>query len=314
MRTMKSWPPPFNSDKAGEMTTFEKMGFLSDDIEKYIAHIREKHNHWFELSYRISRLANQLCAGMQVSKESLQQLLVSTLFSRILSHYQGVVILCERGMQFEAKVLLRSVIEILFSLVALKKDESLCLDFIKDGAFHQLRKINLYKNLPKKSKDKHKIKALDERYKEIELTINYPPAKEAGMKHTSLFLQKLIKLLPPSKLRRLLLTALKEDNRGLTTEFIAQKAGRQDYYNTIYSQLSDTVHCRSLDLERHLNLDSGGNLRGLVWGPRDDDLNLILLAASESMLRASFEVIDLFRLTGKEECGRLWEQLSQLED
>jgi hypothetical protein len=56
-------------------------------------------------------------------------------------------------MLYEAQIILRTLIEVLFSLVSLAKNPVMGQEFLKDDKVQQLKMLNTYKNLPKNLKE-----------------------------------------------------------------------------------------------------------------------------------------------------------------
>ncbi|MGC9520064.1 MAG: DUF5677 domain-containing protein [Desulfuromonadaceae bacterium] len=132
------------------MSTIEKSGFLSREIEHYIEKHRVENKPWFLLSEKCNELGQEILNTIEISRGDLQRMLAALWFSRTLTHFQAVVLLIERGMLYEAQIILRTLIEVLFSLVSLSKNPDMGQEFLKDEKVQHLKALNTYKNLPKK--------------------------------------------------------------------------------------------------------------------------------------------------------------------
>ena len=90
---------------------------------------------------------------------------------------------------------------------------------------------------------------------------------------------------------------IKDQNiQELSTQWFAQKANLQDFYNSAYSVLSDSVHVNVRHLENALNIDSEGELIGLNYGPSDKGVVRNVLTAAEALiisLRAAYSIIQI---------------------
>ena len=131
------------------MSSLNEAGFLSTEIHKWIQQHRKANEKWFSLSERCSSLGQKVLLSFKISNNDLQQILVSLWFYRLLSHFQAIILLMERGMLYEAQIVLRTLVEVSFSLVAVAENFELSQDFLKDDKTQQLKALNTYVNLPK---------------------------------------------------------------------------------------------------------------------------------------------------------------------
>jgi len=247
-------------------------------MNKWISLFHETYPAWFDSTRKNNKLAQQILTKIVVNEEDLQHLLVATLYCRVVSHFQGVITMCERGMLSEARILLRTLLEALFSLVALAEKPDLCQRFIQDDIVQRLKKVHLYKNLPKESRTRNR-------------------KRDRKLKNLGMELRKEIEhneILP------------------LTTERMAQEANMQDSFNSVYTLLCDTVHCRSRDLEDHLVINDKLELEGLRWGPNTEGVEEIMLAANEYLSMAMHHVINLFNMSYGTERQRIWNSLPEI--
>ncbi|SNB44929.1 DUF5677 domain-containing protein [Geobacter sp. DSM 9736] len=244
------------------MSSIHDAGFLSEEIKEWIQKHRKENEKWFSLSERCSKLGQEVLLSIKVNNNDLQKILVSLWFNRLLSHFQAIVLLMERGMLYEAQILLRTLVEVSFSLVSVAENPDIAQDFLKDDKVQQLKALNTYMNLPKN------LRVQDEQ-------------QEAGIR----------KLIDDLKCE-----ICKNKYKELKTEFIAQKAKMSDYYNTIYASLCSTVHSRIRDLESHLLLNQDNDIEQLNWGPDVSGLDMVLLAANETFIVSTKRVLQLFDL------------------
>jgi hypothetical protein len=244
------------------VSSLNEAGFLSSEINEWIQKHRKENEKWFALSERCSNLGQQVLLSIKVSNNDLQKLLVSLWFNRLLSHFQAIVLLMERGMLYEAQILLRTLVEVSFSLVAVAENPEISQDFLKDDKAQQLKALNTYMNLPKH------LRTQDEQ-------------QEAGVR---------------KKIEDLKCEICKNIYKELKTEYIAQKANMTEYYNTIYASLCNTVHSRIRDLESHLLLNKDNDIQQLNWGPDFSGLDMVLLSANETFIVSTKRVLQLFDL------------------
>lgn len=263
------------------MTTIEKKGFLAEEIKKWIEKHRIENETWFKLSDECNEFGQKILYSIAIKKDHLQSLLVALWFSRALSHSQAIVLLMERGMLYEAQIILRTLLEVVFSLIALSKNPALGHEFLKDEKIQELKRYNISKNLPKnlKQNDKDQQNYIDKLIEELKFEI------------------------------------CKNNYKELKTEYIAQKAGMTNYYNLIYSRLCSTVHARIRDLENQLILDDDKEeIKQLNWGPDVSGIGGVMLPTYEVLLMSMIHVNDLFKLSFKEKIESLFSELEAIRN
>lgn len=233
--------------------------FLDANISQYVEHVRQAHAESFEFIERLNELAHRSLFSAKVASGDVQAVLVSTLLQRALTAFQATIILGERGLPEESKVALRTLLEVMFKIVAIAKDEEVAKTFILEDVRHRRKFLNKFKllNPTLENVDKQVLESL------LESTTKQIQDK---------------------------------DIRELKTQWFAAKAGLTDFYNSAYAILSDSVHANVRTLERALNVDENGNLVGLNYSFSDEDLDDHLLAAAETLifaLRATFSKVEV---------------------
>jgi hypothetical protein len=221
---------------------------------------RNSHMKTFGLAEKLNELAHREMFATEVASSNAQQLLLACLLHRALTTFQGVVVLTERGMPAEATTLLRTLLEVMFRLVAIAKDSTVGQIYILQDEFHRKKFIN-------------KFKLLSE-----------PVRSAAGA--------------PPHDHEKLLtdinqkINALDISEHG--TLWFAEQADLTDFYHSAYSVFSGTVHVNVRDIERALAVDESGNVTAFNYGPTDNGIDEIILTAIESLiycLRGAFSVL-----------------------
>jgi hypothetical protein len=243
------------------MDSINERGFLSGEIKAWIDKHRGDYREWFHLSESISALGQKLMLSLNPPIDDNQKLLVSILFTRIVSHFQGVVLLIERGMVAEARSLLRGMLDATFAEVALSKNEDMVKAFIDDDFYQRLKCLNSFMALPRNIKKRHRVG--NARLKKI----------VEGIKKK-----------------------IDEDQiKPLTTEFLAQKAGMLGHYNTLFVLLSSSTHSRVMDLQQYLGEEDAVDLDDLLWGPDVKELDEILHPACELVFISARAVSNLYK-------------------
>lgn len=242
------------------MSPLIKNGFLGKEITPYIDDIRAKSSDFFQLSDETNKLSHQVLFKIDAHSKHEQELLVATLYMRIMASFQGVIILAERGMIPQSQVIMRSLLEAMFTLCALSEKRDLCTVYIQAEQKKRLKLLNklgmLKSGLPSDKEESELIKLGIELKKDIE---------EKGIK-------------------------------PLNVEQWSVEAGLHDIYLTAYTILCDPVHTNVNDLERYLVLDNDGEIKAFDWGPSSTGLHTLLMTNIECMLVTIKAVCDLFKI------------------
>lgn len=240
--------------------SIDKQGFLSEDINKWSQKIRSKYSQYFSLYYDFNNYAQDLAFKLTAHNNNLDELLIACLYIRTLSSYQSLFILLEKGIIHEAKIILRSLIEVLFQLVAINKNNNLSINYVFQDSLNR-------KKLTKKVK-------------------NYK--SDIIKEYVSLDLDKLQKQIDDE--------ISKKNIKKLTTYDFAVKADLLDFYNTAYVLLSSTVHASSRDIENHLIINKDKIIESFNWGPSDKDIDMLLISGIETLYIILLNVIKRFQI------------------
>lgn len=234
--------------------------FLSPAMPEVIRQFRSAYANLFAFAGQLNEYAHQEMFQTTVNSADGQQLLVASLLHRALTTYQGVILLSERGMPSEARVLLRTLLEVMFRLVAIAKDREVGRAYIAEDDLHRKKFINKFKLLSEERRTAAGNPALD------------------------------------SLLATLKQNIKDNDVRELKTQWFAERAGLVEFYHTAYSVFSGTVHVNVRDLEKALVVDAQGDVTGFNYGPSDESLDATMLTAIESLifcLRGAFSVLPI---------------------
>jgi hypothetical protein len=112
----------------------DEAGFLSPEIAGYIQKHRAGNGEWFHIAEDLNHLAQRQLLSFSVPDHDQGAIISTLLFIRGLSNFQGAIILAERGMSPEARILTRSCFEAIFCLVAIGKDPTVLNVLVGDDA------------------------------------------------------------------------------------------------------------------------------------------------------------------------------------
>lgn len=235
---------------------------------------------WYSLSGELDQLCQTIVFGLKLDADDNQQVLVASLYLKILSTFQAVLMLAEKEMLNESKTLLRSMIEAMFALVAISKDPALAARFIEDDYTQRLKLSVSYGDLPLKLKKSLKPRLT----KIINSSLN-------GLNK------------PATKTRNI---------TPLTVETLAKKAGLQEAYYSIYTLLSGCNYLRVYELEQYWDGHTEGKtLLGLIH-PDEKKVDAILFTAIKTVFLSLNGVIQTFNIKVPKEQVTLIKQFRKL--
>jgi hypothetical protein len=103
-------------------SSFVDEGFLSDEINSIRKNIRSKYLSFFKLAEEINRFCIKINNSIEVHNKDIQEILSALLYLRILETFESIMILAERGLVTQVKMLLRCMIESVCLLSSVVKD------------------------------------------------------------------------------------------------------------------------------------------------------------------------------------------------
>ena len=129
------------------MAPLDQMGFLGKEIEQWIQKTRNAHLDYFTLADEVNVYCQTTMLKFNAHNNNKQEVLVSTLYIRVLTHYQASILLAQRGLMPQSRVLVRAMIEALFSLCAIARSERCADDYILDNNISRLGFLKKYRRL-----------------------------------------------------------------------------------------------------------------------------------------------------------------------
>lgn len=107
--------------------TFVTHGFLAKEMSHLGSVCKAAHPEWFDLVDRLNRLCQDALSQLDVKNKDVQAVGQSALFIHVLQTFQAVINCVSIGMQPQAIMLLRSVLEGTFKLKAITVDPKKCI-------------------------------------------------------------------------------------------------------------------------------------------------------------------------------------------
>jgi len=254
------------------MSSIDEDGFLSEDISNWIKKYRNEYKDIFNLALDVNRFAQSLMFKINAHNDNAQELLLALFYIRALSTYQSIIILSERGLIPESKVLCRNLIENMFSFVACAKHKEIARMYILNDAKESLKSLNKLKSSEKLMSFWASRINISEREDELISLIN------------------------------------KRDIKHLSTEELSKKAELHDHYLTVYHVLSQTVHVKIRDIEHHLDFPN----TKFIWGPNTEGIDFVLLTTIGEFIIIVKTLIDYFSIDETETLSNFENKYVQL--
>ncbi|MCC2642734.1 MAG: hypothetical protein K0S45_3147 [Nitrospira sp.] len=255
---------------------FNEKGFLGTSIDDFSKSVQVRYSKFFELSHQINELAHAIKFELKVHNRDHQEFLAAALFLRLLNGFEAVVILGIKGLLFEAKVVLRSVIETLFILKLLCEEEAFALEYLGSSKAQSLKWMNIAHENQDSNFESLRQYATPEVMEALRAEI-----KQHGLKK-------------------------------LEVEPVAKRAGLHHFYSTQYRLLCEQVHCLPISLDPFMVQDNDGDLSSFDGGPKHDEIDFVLFANIQMLLTALAGITNLFDLNKRGELEKIGQALSGL--
>jgi len=247
-----------------EERLFDNTGFFGDDYIEIYKNIVKQHEFLINKMVETQLCADTVIKNIKIGSKDYNSLLIMCVFARILSRYEGIMILAQRVIIAECKVLLRSMLESYFILRILCDDDKLIDDFIINDNRRALRIINRTLSNQKYYKENNltfDYASLENRRRELLQTANdnlfeVPKRQktvEFILNNSKIFKNLGIKI-DYSKLKQEK-QRLKQQRKILdfsNAELLAQKAKSRLYYESAYVHFCEEVHFSVRSLEEWL--------------------------------------------------------------
>ncbi len=245
-----------------DLNKFDEDGFLAEDNLDFITALESRYGKYIEICKELNTYSQKLQYELVVHNRHTPELLSSILFSRVLTTYQAALLVSFKGMRQQVNILIRCILEPLFPLVAISKDQTFSYELVKSDVVEELKALN-------------KLIRYQER--------NNVDADE----------------LAQSKAQKLILTKkIEKDNLKKISVFdCAKKSGLEDWYDTLYTFTSSTLHSSVRSLEDALHLDPDRKkIVALKNEPEFEDFDVLYMTLSECLTHAIRSICKIFNL------------------
>ncbi|WP_422473323.1 DUF5677 domain-containing protein [Endozoicomonas sp. ALB032] len=257
------------------MNKFNKIGFLAEVDEFFKKLLWEKCSEELELCTDFNQVAQKLQYEISINNTSAKEIISASLFARVLQSYQAALLVAFKGMNYQVEVSIRCFLEPLFPLVAISRNRDFHIKILEASEID--RKKVFGKLINYKTRNKQYDEEL-ERFKKLKSEI------ESNIKENNL--------------------------KSLSVYDCAKHAGLLDFYETLYSCTSTTLHSKVASLEEHLVLDvKNKKILALKNEPEINGLNDSLVTLANCMGLAIQSVCEIFKLTEPNEIKDLANRL-----
>lgn len=240
------------------MSEFKEEGFLSTAMSKYSQQCRKQYAEWFTLCESINKFSIHFTSKTAYHPDNRQECLAAAVFLRALSLFEGIVILIERGMVSEVKILLRALMEAVFALRAITVHAEVAEEFYQSHLIAKRRALCKFRKSSLNLADSQG-RDLTERIKELD-----------GL--------------------------IKRNRIDMSTEYLAKRAGLYDFYATAYTVLSWAVHSNILDIAgSHMAGQSDDHIASIHLSVQTAEVEKWFMSACECMVIAMGSVNEMFK-------------------
>jgi len=234
----------------GKMS-FDEYGFLGNYENEVIKDNYEKHIYIFKICEETNAYAQNAKCDFKINQFDRQGLLAISLFSKILNTFQAVVILYKYGLSSQAKMLTRVVLESLFVMKSIIKDEKNIDKLIKSINKNRERMLKNINN------NAHGV------YTDFlgeDLKCEFEDLKEKNKKDDAEFVQ--------------------------AKKWATESESYYEYF-LAYELLSKDIHIDIINLEQYIDFDDDGNVQEFNIQPNTNDIKEVLLhTACNAMIQA----------------------------
>lgn len=247
----------------------ENKGFLSCEIDEFIITTKKTFKITFIFCHELNEFAQKLLYHLNVRNRLINELIIGAAYTRLLSSFQGSILLAERGMTNEMKVLSRNFLEMVFLICATSKNEENARLFLLDD---ETQRKKLLKNYSFMNSTFQNQNILPEVYKiidEVERNI-----KTNNIQH-------------------------------ITTRHLAEEAKLLDHYKTYYAILSLSIHPSVRELKNTFTFNEKNEIVSINYGPSENDIEKILLSNCSYLLIAISNIKMVFPINFDEELTTL---------
>lgn len=126
--------------------SFDKFGFLGTQIEEISEQIYRNNLELFDLCYDLNHFAQKVKFEFSIDSNNGQQVVEASLFIKVLHGFQSAVLLFKYGLASDGKVIVRSIMETMFTLKAICDNEDSVREYILSDNVKREKLLNVIKS------------------------------------------------------------------------------------------------------------------------------------------------------------------------
>lgn len=237
-----------------DAASFREVGFLSEQCSNGDFATEIKQSGYYTVCKDLNKLAQSVLNHCHIHPDDEKEVYLTLHFQRMLSHFQSIILMSERGMTHQAEVMTRCMLELLFNLVAFHQHDD-WLEAMTVGNDDQRREvlIRLYNQ-----------------------QLETPTFTEDEMAY----------------LKKIINSADEDDRDDIHVFMKAELAGLLNEYRTTYQLLSESVHSNLHSLKADLEMDERSDAIVGINTRADhlDRLSTLMLTASDYLM-AGIEIM-----------------------
>ncbi|MFC1626420.1 DUF5677 domain-containing protein [Pseudomonadota bacterium] len=259
------------------MTNIKTDGFLSEEAIEGRAVFLERFKDVFAMAEDMNRIAVKKLGEAKLDSVEDGPFIIYLLTIRIIESYESVIILMERGMLAPAKLIIRPLLEAMFTLIALEKDKTLVAKYFdtQDDAHLKMLRAST------KWRDEFLKKAF----------------KDAGLEAKFIKQKEKLKESPPKTLKPFQW---------------AKAADLEDFYDVFYVYYASFTHSNLSALEDHI--DREADRLEASFGPSIEGFYGLLRSATAFTLLAVMHMCLAFKLEIDSDAEKIHEAICHLDE
>lgn len=257
------------------MSTIDSDGFLSDEAEQGRQSVLNGYGGAFSGARQLNQKAMALLSDLHWNDEA--NVIIAALFVRIVETYQAAILLLERSMVTQARMLLRTLLDALFSMAAICRHPELVNSYVAQHYASVLKALEAAQRWKQKTLRGGRLD---------------PP--------------KIAKLIALNKAKLKATPA-----KTLKVWQWAEKADLSDFYNAFYVENSSAVHSDCWALNNHVENTPDQSVQ-VHFGPSDAGLYHALRSCATALLTAMEAVGQAYSISAAGDVAKdreSWEQL-----
>lgn len=245
---------------------FNKFGYLGNEINNITKNAYESYSDLFDIFFKLNSYVQGAKFKYIIHRGNIQENLVATILIKVLDSLQSAIILAFRGLDSDAKVILRAAIESFIILKAISKDEIIAKEYLDSEKVEALKLMNIIFN------DQNKV-----------------------------FSESLKSHVNKSDIASLKDEIDSKKLHEIKVQDMARKGETLILYDYAYRLLCSEVHTSVKSLDKYLKADGDLGVEVIECAPQFNDIPKILLTA----IIVIFDTIECINVVFKVESNEI---------